>query len=149
MSTLQKAASAMRIGLLSKKTGCNIETIRYYEKRGLLPNPPRTPGGYRLYDSDHLKRLTFVMRSRKLGFSMAQIEKLLSLVDENQLTCHEMHQQTMAHVGDIQSKIADLKRLETVLTQIASKCSDGTVHDCPILDALYEPLGRESYPPQP
>jgi MerR family mercuric resistance operon transcriptional regulator len=135
----------MQIGQLSKKTGCNIETIRYYEKRGLLPSPPRTAGGYRLYDPDHLKRLTFVMRSRDLGFSMAEIEKLLSLVDEHQLTCHDMHQQTLAHVGDIQSKIADLKRLERVLTEIASKCSDGTVPECPIIDALYEPLDRESF----
>jgi MerR family mercuric resistance operon transcriptional regulator len=134
----------MRIGRLSEKTGCNIETIRYYEKRGLLPNPPRTAGGYRLYDSDHLKRLTFVMRSRDLGFSMAEIEKLLSLVDEHQLTCYDMHQQTLAHLGDIQSKIADLERLERVLTEIASKCSDGTVPECPIIDALYEPLDRES-----
>ncbi|MCZ6560493.1 MAG: helix-turn-helix domain-containing protein [Gammaproteobacteria bacterium] len=145
MTASQKAESGMQIGQLSKKTGCNIETIRYYEKRGLLPSPPRTAGGYRLYDSDHLKRLTFVMRSRDLGFSMAEIEKLLSLVDEHQLTCHDMHQQTLAHVGDIQSKIADLKRLERVLTEIASKCSDGTVPECPIIDALYEPLDRESF----
>ena len=88
MSASQKAESGMQIGQLSKKTGCNIETIRYYEKRGLLLSPPRTAGGYRLYDPDHLKRLTFVMRSRDLGFSMAEIEKLLSLVDEHQLTCH-------------------------------------------------------------
>lgn len=145
MSASQKAESGMQIGRLSKRTGCNIETIRYYEKRGLLPSPPRTAGGYRLYDSDHLKRLTFVMRSRDLGFSMAEIEKLLSLVDEHQLTCHDMHQQTLAHVGDIRSKIADLKRLERVLTEIASKCSDGTVPECPIIDALYEPLDRESF----
>ena len=145
MTASQKAESGMQIGQLSKKTGCNIETIRYYEKRGLLPSPPRTAGGYRLYDPDHLKRLTFVMRSRDLGFSMAEIEKLLSLVDEHQLTCHDMHQQTLAHVGDIQSKIADLKRLERVLTEIASKCSDGTVPECPIIDALYEPLDRESF----
>ena len=145
MSASQKAESGMQIGLLSKKTGCNIETIRYYEKRGLLPNPPRTAGGYRLYNSDHLKRLTFVMRGRGLGFSMPEIEKLLSLVDEHQLTCHDMHQQTMAHVENIQSKIADLKRLERVLTEIASKCSDGTVPECPIIDALYEPLDRESF----
>ncbi len=145
MSASHKAESGMRIGQLSKKTGCNIETIRYYEKRGLLPNPPRTAGGYRLYDSDHLKRLTFVRRSRDLGFSMAEIEKLLSLVDEHQLTCHDMHQQTLAHLGGVQSKIADLKRLERVLTEIASKCSDGTVPECPIIDALYEPLDRESF----
>ena len=142
MAASQKVESGMRIGQLSKQTGCNIETIRYYEKRGLLPNPPRTAGGYRLYDSDHLKRLTFVMRSRDLGFSMAEIEKLLSLVDEQQLTCHDMHQQTLAHVEDVRSKIADLKRLERVLTEIASKCSDGTVPECPIIDALYEPLDR-------
>ena len=142
MSASQKVESGMRIGQVSKQTGCNIETIRYYEKRGLLPSPPRTAGGYRLYDSDHLKRLTFVMRSRDLGFSMAEIEKLLSLVDEHQLTCHDMHQQTLAHLGDIQSRIADLKRLERVLTEIASKCSNGTVPECPIIDALYEPLDR-------
>ena len=142
VSASKKTDSVIQIGLLSKKTGCNIETIRYYEKRGLLPKPPRTAGGYRLYQSDHLKRLTFVMRGRELGFSIAEIEKMLSLVDGSQFTCRDMYQQTMAHVGDIQSKIANLKRLEKILTEIASKCSDGTVPECPILDALYEPLDQ-------
>lgn len=78
---MDTASSRLTIGPLSKRTGCNIETIRYYERVGLLPAPGRSPGGYRLYEDQHLKRLTFIRRARALGFSIDEVRKLLRLAD--------------------------------------------------------------------
>ena len=130
----------MGIGALSRLTDCNIETIRYYEKQGLLPEPPRSSGGHRVYAAAHLKRLTFIKRSRNLGFSMAEIRELLSLVDEHEYTCEDVKQLTLAHAEDIRKKISALQRLEGALNKMASDCSGDSVPHCPIIDALYEPL---------
>ncbi len=134
----------MGIGVLSKRTGCKIETIRFYEKQGLLPEPPRSEGGHRVYNKEHLKRLTFVRRCRDLGFSMAEVKGFLSLVDGHTYTCHEVRDLTMRHIDDIRSKIADLSRLKKVLLDISANCSDASVPDCPIVDALYRPLDESS-----
>src|SRR5262245_51359791 len=82
----------MAIGALSGRTGTNVETIRYYERAGLLPIPPRTPGGYRLYGSAHVKRLSFVRRARALGFSLDEIRRLLKLADERKRPCAEVRE---------------------------------------------------------
>jgi len=124
------------IGTLSTRTGVNIETIRYYERIGLMPAPPRTEGGQRVYDAGHLKRLAFIRRSRELGFSLDDIRALLRLVDGGDYTCGEVHQMTLAHISDIRRKIADLRRMERVLKEMAAKCEGGDVPDCPILEAL-------------
>ena len=79
----------MRRGELAQQSGCNIETVRFYEKRGLLPAPPRTAGGHRDYDREHLKRLTFIRRSRELGFTLDNVRSLLTLVDGSDWTCAE------------------------------------------------------------
>ena len=130
------------IGELSRQTGCHIETIRYYEKQGMMPKPPRSAGGHRLYGPDHLKRLTFIRRCRDLGFTMAQITELLSLVDEHCYTCHDIREITLGHVEEIRGKLSDLKRLEKVLLGIAAGCTNDAAPECPIVDALYEPLGE-------
>lgn len=129
---------SMLIGALSEQTGCNIETIRYYEKIGLLPPPPRSAGGRRLYTHDHLKRLTFVRRSRQLGFHLDEIRELLDLVDGGSYTCDEVRQLTLTHADEVERKIADLLKMKNVLHEITSKCSGGKVPDCPIIDALYQ-----------
>lgn len=126
------------IGGLSKQTGVNIETIRYYERIGVLPGPPRTSGGHRLYGEDHLKRLTFVRRSRELGFPLEEIRGLLRMVDGDDYSCDEVKDLTLDHLAEIRSKIADLKKLEKVLKDMASQCEGGNVPDCPIIDALFE-----------
>jgi MerR family mercuric resistance operon transcriptional regulator len=126
------------IGALSEQTGVNIETIRYYEREGLMPAPPRTSGGHRSYSEDHLKRLTFIRRSRELGFSMAEIRGLLALVDERSYTCGEVKAFTLEHTESVRSKISDLQRMEKMLVEIASGCEGGTVPDCPIIDALLD-----------
>ncbi len=124
-------------GVLSKRTGCNIETIRYYERIGLLPEPPRTEGGHRDYDEEHLKRLAFIRRGRELGFALEQIRGLLELVDGGDFTCAEIQQITLSHVKDIRARISDLKELERVLAGMASKCEGGKVPECPVIDVMF------------
>lgn len=130
--------SHMGIGELSKITGVNIETIRFYERQELLPDPPRTAGGHRCYNRDHLKRLTFIRRSRQLGFSMKEIKELLTLVDDGGYTCGEIKEITNEHAKNVQQKIADLQRMEKMLTDISMHCADGQLPDCPIIEALSE-----------
>ena len=133
-------ATNFPIGVLSTETGGNIETIRYYEKIGLVPPPPRTQGRQRVYDSAHLKRLTFIRRSRELGFSLEEIRDLLGLERGHALTCAEVKLLTQQHVADIRTKVRDLRRLERVLNDLAARCHGRSVPDCPIIDAL----GRNS-----
>lgn len=130
------ASAGLGIGALSERAGVNIETIRYYERIGIMPAPPRTAGGRRVYDSGHLKRLAFVRRARELGFSLDAIRTLLRLVDGGDYTCGEVHAMTLAHIADIRRKVADLRRMERVLREMAARCDGGDVPACPILDAL-------------
>ncbi|MDH5728779.1 MAG: helix-turn-helix domain-containing protein [Gammaproteobacteria bacterium] len=128
----------MKIGVLSKHTDCKIETIRYYEKIGLLFEPARSEAGYRLYTEDHLKRLVFIRRSRELGFTIEEIRALLVLVDGKAVSCADVNKIALSHINDIKQKIQDLKKLEKTLSRIASQCSGKTVPECPIIDALFD-----------
>lgn len=121
---------------LARRTGCNIETIRYYEKTGMMPDPPRSEAGYRLYGEAHVSRLRFILRARELGFSIEDIGGLLTLVDGGHQTCAEVKERTEKHLAGVRSKIADLKRIEKVLARTASQCSGRKVPACPVLDAL-------------
>lgn len=123
------------IGELSRRSGVNIETIRYYERIGLLPPPPRTEGGHRLYTDDHLKRLTFIRRSRELGFALGEVRALLGMVDGG-YTCGAIKEAALIHLKDIRRKIADLRRMERTLARTAARCEGGTAPDCPIVDVL-------------
>jgi len=127
----------MSRGSLAKQTGVNIETIRYYEKIGLIPDPDRSSGGHRIYDQSHLKRLSFVRRSRELGFTLHEIRELLELVDGGDYTCAEVRDRTMFHLDDVATKIRDLQKIQRTLRTMASKCDGGLVPECPIVDALY------------
>lgn len=126
------------IGELSKRTGVHIETVRYYERIGVLPKPPRTEGGYRLYDQEQIKRLSFVKRSRDLGFSLNEVRALLDLVDTGKYTCGQVHEMTKVHLESVRKKVADLRRLERVLKDMAAECSRGNIPDCPIVDTLFD-----------
>jgi MerR family mercuric resistance operon transcriptional regulator len=128
-------------GALAARTGCNIETIRYYERVGLLPPPPRSAGGHRLYGEGLVRRLNFVRRSRDLGFTIVEIGELLRLVDGGTYSCGEVEQLARDHIGEIRRKIADLRRLERVFETMAAQCSGDAVPDCPIIDALFDPGG--------
>ena len=135
------ARNGLTRGALAVRTGCNIETVRYYEQVGLLPPPPRSAGGHRLYGPDLVKRLNFVRRSRDLGFSLKEIRGLLRLVDGGTYTCAEVERLARAHVREIRRKIADLRRMQRVLETMAARCTGGAVPDCPIIDALFDPNG--------
>ena len=129
-------ATSLRRGELAARTGCNLETVRYYEKIELLPEPPRRTNGYRAYNENHVRRLHFILRARELGFDIAEIRGLLVLVDTERQTCAEVKQRTERHLADVRGKIADLTRIERVLAKTAAQCSGDNVPDCPILEAL-------------
>src|SRR6266705_4808204 len=127
----------MAIGRLAKHTGTNIETIRYYERVGLWPAPVRSAGGYRLYGTEHLKRLNFIRRARLLGFSIGEVRTLLRLADERKRPCAEVRVVAEAHLADVRNKIADLKTMERVLKETVARCADGAGSHCPLIHALY------------
>ena len=131
-------AEDVSIGALSKRTGVNIETIRYYERIGIMPKPRRSGGGYRMYGPDHVKRLTFVRRGRELGFSLDELRDLLRLVDGHSYTCAEVHDVAIEHVAEIRRKIADLRRLQGVMKTMVAECSRDRLPQCPIIDTLFD-----------
>jgi MerR family mercuric resistance operon transcriptional regulator len=112
----------LTIGKLSEETGVNIETIRYYERIGLVPAPPRSQGRQRLYDDLHRRRLAFIRRSRALGFSLNDTRDLLGLARGHDLTCAEAKALTEQHIADIRGKIRDLRKLNQILSELANKC---------------------------
>jgi MerR family mercuric resistance operon transcriptional regulator len=126
----------MAIGALSRATGVNVETIRYYERIGLVPHPPRTASGRRVYAYEHHKQLCFIRRARELGFSLDEIRAMLTLGGGKRMTCGAVKALTMRHLADIRDRIHDLQRLEVTLAKTASKCRGSTVPECPILDDL-------------
>lgn len=124
-------------GELAKRTGCNLETVRYYEKIGILPEPPRTEGGHRSYDLSHERRLRFILRSRELGFTLDEVRALLRLADGRDAPCAEARDLAAAHLADVRAKIADLKRMERVLKDMVAECADGTLPECPLIETLF------------
>jgi len=128
---------SMTRGDLAKRTGCNAETIRYYEKIGVMPEPVRSAGGYRQYDETHEQRLRFVMRGRELGFAIDDLKSLLDLVDRNAVSCGEVEKLAKLHLRSVREKIRDLKRMERVLGETISACSGKDVPECALIDTLY------------
>ena len=124
------------IGELSKQSGVNIETIRYYERVKMLAPPRRTPSGRRVYDSTDLRILVFVRRARELGFSLDEIRALLRLGGPEKASCREVREIAAHHLEDIRAKLSDLKKLERLLAKTVARCSGKTAPDCPVLDIL-------------
>ncbi|HJO68676.1 MAG TPA: helix-turn-helix domain-containing protein [Rhodospirillales bacterium] len=127
------------IGVLARQTGCHVETIRFYERIGLLAPPPRTQGGHRVFDDSHARRLVFVRRCRELGFSLDDVRGLLGLVDTGDVTCAEVKALTVHHRDAVRHRIEDLRRMEGVLTDLVQMCAGGTAPDCAIIETLFEP----------
>ncbi len=134
---METASGRFAIGTLSKGTGCKVETIRYYERSGLLPAPARSPGGYRLYGTEHRKRLAFILRARALGFSMHEVRRLLDLADHHRQPCAQARRVAASHLEDVRARIADLRAMERVLKETVARCGQGTGPHCPLIDALY------------
>lgn len=134
------ARGALSIGELARTAGCNLETVRYYERIGLMQAPPRTRGGHRLYETGAVRRLAFIRRARELGFAIDDIRSLLGLVDRQVVKCGEVLAITDHQLQAVRAKIGDLKRLERVLAAMTASCTGGNVPDCPIIEALLTPV---------
>ncbi len=126
----------MNIGKLARATDTNAETIRYYERIGLLPRPPRTTGNYRDYAAEHVSRLAFARRARELGFSIEQIRALFDLADRKEQSCEAVDAIAREHLTEVEQKIASLMALRRELDSIIGQCRRGTIAECRILEAL-------------
>ncbi|MGB3470815.1 MAG: helix-turn-helix domain-containing protein [Erythrobacter sp.] len=126
----------MRIGELAKVTGTKAETIRYYEREGILPPADRTDSNYRDYSQDHLAALTFVRRARALGFSMAQVRELLALSDHDEKPCENVDNLVKDQLLEVERKISDLSALRDELMQLSRSCQSDRIGDCRIVESL-------------
>ena len=126
----------MKIGELSRATGTNIETIRYYERIGLLPAPSRTAANYRSYGDTHRARLAFVRHSRDLGFTIEEIRSLLDLSDHPERDCADADRIATRHLEQVEEKIAQLTLLREELSRIVGRCRGGLAGDCRVIEAL-------------
>lgn len=129
----------MRRSELARSAGCHSETVRFYERRGLLPAPPRTAAGHRSYQQEHARRLRFIVRARELGFSLVQIGQLLRLSDDGgSVACAEAKTLTLGRLDEIRRKMTDLGLLEQALSYMVAQCGDGGTRGCPIITILSE-----------
>jgi MerR family mercuric resistance operon transcriptional regulator len=136
---------SLTIGQLAKATQVGVETVRYYERRGLLPEPPRRESGYRQFPFDAIRRIRFIKRAQNLGFSLREISQLLALSDGQEAGCEDVRQFALEKVREIEMKIDHFTRLKETLLDLAGKCQGvGPLIDCPIIESLTEePKGEE------
>ena len=132
----------MRIGQLASATGTKPETIRYYERAGILPTADRTDSNYRDYSDEHLATLTFVRRARELGFSMAQVRELLALSDHDDKPCEDVDHLVQCQLAEIERKITDLAALRDELGQMLRSCEADRIGECRIVESLARPLRK-------
>jgi DNA-binding transcriptional MerR regulator len=128
---------ALRIGQLGQATGTKIETIRYYEKIGLLPAPKRTAGNYRSYAAEHLQRLGFIRRARELGFTIEDVRELLKLAAHGERPCEQVDQFVARHLETTERKIQALTRLRRELRDTLDSCKGGRIAECRVVQALF------------
>ncbi len=128
---------SLTIGHLAREAGVNLETVRYYERRGLLPKPPRSASGYRLFPSDAARRLRFIKRAQELGFSLKEIRELLSLRVSRSTTSRDIRTRAEAKIADIDAKIRSLESMKKTLRKLTNVCEGCVpVAECPILESL-------------
>jgi len=130
------AISTFSIGELARLTGTKVETVRYYERIGLLAPPARTGGNYRAYSRSHLERLSFIRRGRDLGFSLNEVRELLRLSDDRSQSCADVDRIARVHLIEVERKLADLAALGAELRQLVDQCRHGTIAECRIIEAL-------------
>ena len=134
----------LSIGQVARRAGVGVETVRYYEREGLLEEPPRRASGYRQYSDEVVKRLHFIKRAQKLGFSLKEITELLMLRVDAQTACEEVRQRTEAKIAEVEQKLLELQRMRQALLQVHSLCvGQGPTGRCPMLDALDQQEPRE------
>ena len=125
------------VGQMSKASQTKTVTIRYYEQQGLLRSPPRTPGGYRIYNDADLDRLLFIRRGRHLGFSLESVRELLELSDQTESPCADVDAKVAQHLSDVRKRLEQLHALEEELQRLSLSCrAEGSIRDCQILEAL-------------
>jgi MerR family transcriptional regulator, copper efflux regulator len=136
------------ISQLAKHAQVTVETVRYYERRGLLPEPPRRASGYRQYSQDDLACLQFIRRAQTLGFSLKEIAELLALRVDPTMSCHDVRERAAHKLADVDAKIRALENMRGALERLIAACSgQGPISACPILDALTTPELREGETP--
>ena len=126
----------MKIGAAATASGCHLETIRYYERAGLMPAPARTASGYREYSAIEVERLRFISRGRELGFSLEEIRSLLSLDDDSAMSCCDVDVIAQKHLADIRDRIRALSNMAAELERVITQCAGGERGHCAILGAL-------------
>jgi len=127
----------LSIGQVARRAGVGVETVRFYERQGLLEEPPRRTSGYRQYSEQVIKRLHFIKRAQKLGFSLKEITELLLLRVDGQTSCEEVKGRTEAKIAEVEQKLFELQRMRQALLQVATLCTgQGPASACPMLDAL-------------
>ena len=128
---------ALTIGELAKRSGVGLETVRFYERKGLIEDPPRTGSGYRQYPEDVVARIQFIKRCKELGFSLKEISELLSLRVDPDTTCADVRRQTELKLAYVEEKIRALRRIKAALDKLVASCSGrGPTSECPIMEAL-------------
>jgi len=127
----------LTIGDMAKQANVHIETLRYYERRGLLASPPRSLSNYRLYSEETVRRVLFIKGAQDLGFSLKEILELLSLRAEPETSCEDIRERAEAKITDIEAKIASLQAMKHALARLVMECSgSGPITDCPILESF-------------
>ena len=127
----------LSIGQVAKRAGVGVETVRFYEREGLLEEPPRRASGYRQYSEQVVTRLRFIKRAQQLGFSLKEISELLLLRVDVQTSCEEVKQRTEAKIAEVERKMVELQHMRQALLQVHSLCTgQGPTGRCPMLDAL-------------
>jgi Cd(II)/Pb(II)-responsive transcriptional regulator len=127
----------MKIGELAKRANCQVETVRYYEREGLLAAPSRSEGNYRLYQAQHLERLLFIRNCRTLDMTLDEVRSLLQLMDDPQQSCEQVNQLIDAHIGHVQTRVSNLQQLQQQLIALRQSCSSGHgIQQCGILQQL-------------
>lgn len=130
-------SSGFSISELARHAGVGVETIRFYERRGLLPEPPRSASGYRVFPADAIRRVKFIRRAQGLGFSLAEVAELLDLRVTPGTTCAAVRERTRRKIVEIDCKLTDLQRMRTVLERLEAACDTAAdIGECPILEAL-------------
>ena len=128
---------SLTIGTVAKEAQVNLQTIRYYEREGLLPEPPRRPSGYRMFSSDSVRRVRFIKRAQELGFSLTEIKELLALRVDAKTSCAEVKARARAKLADVEEKISALRAIKKALAGLTTTCTGrGPVSECPILESL-------------
>lgn len=134
---------ALRIGEVAGLAGVNIQTLRFYERRGLLAEPPRRASGYREYPPESVRRVLFIKRAQELGFTLAEVEEILQLRDDPSIPCRRVRSRAEAKISDIDQKLRRLKAMRSALAALVKSCAANRAHHCPLLEALDEPGARE------